>query len=84
MSFLQWVRRTSEHYLMVDAMDRVGRKFDANTPEPPRGIEIFWRRAYVPIFHRLPVRLRNGMIARMPGSHRRPWKQPPQLKGPAV
>jgi hypothetical protein len=84
MSFLQWVRRTSEHYLMVDAMDRIGRKFDANTPLPPRGADLFWRRVYVPIFHRLPVRLRDEMIARMPGSHRKPWQPPPRLKGPAV
>jgi hypothetical protein len=84
MSFLQWVRRTSEHHLMVDAMDTVARKLDANTPEPPRGVAIFWRRVYVPIFHRLPVGLRDELIARMPGSHRMPWKSPPRLKGPAV
>ena len=84
MTFLQWVRRTSEHHLMVDAMDRVGTKLGANTPLAPRPGELFWRRVYVPVFHLLPPRVRNGMIARMPGSHRKPWKRPPVLKGPAV
>ena len=37
MSLVQWVRRTSEHYLMVDAMDKVGRKFGANTPTSAHG-----------------------------------------------
>ena len=67
MSLVQWLRRTSERHLMVDAMDKVGTKLGANTPLPPRGSEIFWRRIYVPMFHRLPPRMRNGMIARMPG-----------------
>jgi hypothetical protein len=84
MSILRWVRRTSEHYLMVDAMDKIGRKFDSSVPNPPRGIEIFWRRCYVPMFHLLPTGLRNALIARMPGSHRKAWQPPPKLKGPAV
>ncbi len=84
MSFVQWVRRTSEHHLMVDAMDRVGRQLGGNRPPAPRGAEIFWRRVYVPIFHRLPSRLRDAMISRMPGSHRHSWPEPPRPKGPAV
>lgn len=84
MSLVQWLRRTSEHHLMVDAMDKVGRKFGANTPLPPRRSEIFWQRVYVPTFHRLPPRMRDGMIARMPGSHRKAWRPPPRPKGPAV
>lgn len=84
MSLNSWIRRTSEHYLMVDAMDKVGRRLGANTPAPPRGAELFWRRVYVPVFHAMPAGLRNGIVARMPGSHRRQWREQPPLKGPAV
>lgn len=82
--FFQWVRQTSEHHLMLDAQDRVGRKLGAGRPAPPRGAEIFWRRVYVPVFHRLPQSVRDTMIARMPGSHRQRWPAEPPLRGPAV
>ncbi len=84
MGLTRWVRATSEHHLMVDAQDRVARRLGTNRPNPPRGVEIFWRRVYVPVFHRLPPRLRDAMIARMPGSHRKRWKQQPPLRGPAI
>lgn len=84
MSLTRWVRRTSEHYLMVDAMETVGRRLGAGTPRPPRGSEIFWRRVYVPVYHALPAGLRDGIVARMPGSHRKSWPPPPRPRGPAV
>lgn len=84
MSVNSWVRRTSEHYLMIDAMDKVGTRLGANTPLPPRGVELFWRRVYVPAFHALPARVRDGVVARMPGSHRKAWRKQPPLEGPAV
>ena len=61
-AFFQWVRQTSEHHLMLDAQDRVGRKLGAQLPARPRGTEIFWRRVYVPVFHRLPQSVRDAMI----------------------
>jgi hypothetical protein len=83
--FFQWVRQTSERNLMIDAQDRVGRKLGARCPAPPHGAEeIFWRRVYVPVFHRLPQSVRDTMIARMPGSHRKRWPTEPPLRGPAV
>jgi hypothetical protein len=83
--FFQWVRQTSERNLMIDAQDRIGRKLGARRPAPPRGAEeIFWRRVYVPVFHRLPQSVRDAMIARMPGSHRKRWPAEPPLRGPAV
>jgi hypothetical protein len=80
----QWVRQTSEHHLMVDAQDRIGRQLGAARPAPPHGAELFWRRVYVPVFHHLPPSVRDAMIARMPGSHRRRWPPEPPLSGPAV
>jgi len=83
--FFQWVRQTSERNLMIDAQDRIGRKLGARRPAPPHGAEeIFWRRVYVPVFHRLPQSVRDTMIARMPGSHRKRWPSEPPLRGPAV
>jgi hypothetical protein len=84
MGLTRWVRQTSEHYLMIDAQDKVGARLGANRPPPPRGAEIFWRRIYVPIFHRLPPGLRASIIARMPGSHRQPWEPQPPSQGPAI
>lgn len=83
-AFFMWLRMTSEHYLMIDAQDKVARRLGTRPPSRPRGIAIFWRRVYVPIFYFLPGSLRNGMIAAMPGSHRKDWPIEPPLKGPAV
>lgn len=84
MGFTRWVRSTSEHYLMIDAEDKVARQLGSNRPKPPKGVEIFWRRLYVPLFHRLPPGLRAAIIARMPGSHQKEWKPQPPSRGPAV
>jgi len=84
MSFMRWVRNTSEHYLMIDAQEKVSRKLGTNRPLPPRGIAIFWRRVYVPMFHRMPLSLRNAIIARMPGSHRKKWVKQLPGKGPDI
>lgn len=84
MGLTRWVRQTSEHYLMIDAQDKVAARLGTTRPLPPRGVEIFWRRIYVPVFHRLPPKLRTAVIARMPGSHQKRWKQQPPRKGPAV
>lgn len=83
-NFFAWVRRTSEHYLMIDAQDKVAKRLGVTRPRSPRGVEVFWRRVYVPIFHLLPERVRNAMIARMPGSHRHRWPVEPELRGPAI
>ncbi len=82
--FFRWVRATSEHHLMIDAQAKVARRQGSRGPRPPRGVEIFWRRVYVPLFYALPSGLRNRMIAAMPGSHRKSWPEEPPLRGPAV
>lgn len=82
--FFRWVRTTSEYYLMIAAQDKIAARMGTRRPRPPRGAAIFWRRVYVPIFFFLPARMRNAMIASMPGSHRKKWPAEPQLKGPAV
>jgi hypothetical protein len=82
--FFRWVRSTSEHYLMIDAQDKVAKRLGTPRPSAPRGAAIFWRRVYVPMFYVLPAALRDRIIASMPGSHRNQWPVEPELKGPAV
>jgi hypothetical protein len=84
MGLTRWVRERSEHYLMIDAQNKVASRLGTTRPLPPRGAEIFWRRVYVPIFHRLPLKLRSSIIARMPGSHQKAWKPQPPSQGPAI
>jgi hypothetical protein len=67
---------------MIDAEDKIGRRLGMGGRT--RGVEIFWRRVYVPLFHRLPPRLRDSVIARMPGSHQKEWQRQPPSRGPAV
>ena len=84
MGLTRWVRGTSEHYLMIDAQDKVARRLGTTRPSPPRGWEIFWRRIYVPLFYLIPAGLRTAIIARMPGSHQKRWVKQAPLRGPAV
>jgi hypothetical protein len=76
MSFFEWVRSNSEHYLLEDAQIQMARKYlgqepPANTEGSP--LDFFWRRIFVPAYRRLPWRIRRAIITAMPGSHRRPW-----------
>jgi hypothetical protein len=84
MSFTRWVRAVSEEQLLVAAQREVARRYGAPAPPPPRGIDVFWQRMYVPLFRRLPYPLRAQIANRMPGSHRRTWHRPQQVRGPAV
>ena len=37
MGLTRWVRSTSEHYLMIDAEDKVGSRLGMRRPLPPQG-----------------------------------------------
>jgi hypothetical protein len=78
------VRNVSEKQLMAAAQREVGRRYGTPLPPGPRGVDRFWQRVYVPAYHALPWTLRAKVMARMPGSHRETWHQPPQARGPAV
>jgi hypothetical protein len=85
MSFFQWLRRNSEHYLMIAAHEQVAHQHYGRAPHPPRGLkELFWLRLFVPIYRALPWRLRQRIMQSMPGSHRQQWAPPPQPQNPAV
>jgi hypothetical protein len=80
MRLFEWVRRNSEKYLLEAAQADLARRYlDRPPPVGPRSVEaLFWKRLFVPIYRRLPWRLRHAMIVSMPGSHRRSW----QRRGP--
>lgn len=85
MSFSEWLRRNSEHYLLIAAQARVGRQHGTRTPRPPHGPrEFFWLRVFTPLYRAIPWPLRHKLMLALPGSHRRQWAPPPQLHGSAV
>lgn len=86
MSFSSWLRRNSEHYLLIAAHERVARRHHGtNPPRPPQGmVDAFWLRVFAPVYRALPWPLRHRIIKSMPGSHRRTWAPPPQPRDPAV
>jgi hypothetical protein len=84
MSFTRWLRATSEHQLMVAAERRVAEQHGLPAPPPPRGLDRFWQRVFVPAYNVLPWRLRAVVMKAMPGSHRRTWHRPEEAQGPAV
>lgn len=84
MGFARRLRLISERQLMIAAEAKVARKYGATPPLPPTGFGLFWQKLYVPAYHFLPLRLRSKVIALMPGSHRRTWHTPDQVKGPAI
>jgi hypothetical protein len=85
MSFFQWLRRNSEHYLMIAAHEQVAHRYAGRAPRPPRGLkELFWLRLFVPIYRALPWLVRQRIMQSMPGSHRQQWAPPPRTQNPAV
>lgn len=84
----RWLRRNAEHYLLVAAQDRVSRRYDVAGPRRPSGpAGLFWLRVFVPVYARLPWRLRSRVLRAMPGSHRQKWtswSDPPHRRDPAV
>jgi hypothetical protein len=83
-SFARRLRAVSERQLMVAAQREVAGRHGTVPPLPPRGVDRFWQRVYVPVYHRLPWKLRATVMRAMPGSHRRTWHQPDEGSGPAV
>lgn len=84
MSFARWLRARSEQQLMAAAERQVAVRHGLPAPPPPRGVDVFWQRVYVPAYNRLPWRLRAVVMKALPGSHRRTWHRPEEAQGPAV
>ena len=88
MSLTYWLRHNAEHYLLVSAQDRVGRRYGAPRPRRPQGPgEVFWQRLFVPAYRLVPWSLRIRVLRALPGSHRQQWTSwvdPPGRRDPGV
>lgn len=84
MRFARTLREVSERHLMTAAARQIAAKYDATPPPPPKGIDLFWQKIYVPAYYRLPLKMRTMVMERLPGSHRRTWHFPGRPQGPAV
>jgi hypothetical protein len=84
MSFARWLRATSEQQLMVAAERRMAERHALPPPAPPKGVDLFWQRVYVPAYNLLPWRVRTVVMRAMPGSHRKTWHASEEAQGPAV
>lgn len=78
MRLFQWVRSSSQKYLLEAAQARLARSYlhragpvYRRTPQV-----LFWKWMFVPIYQRLPWQLRRATILAMPGSHHRGWPAP--------
>jgi hypothetical protein len=77
MSFSQWLRSNSEHYLLQDAQARIARAQGLDAPRRPKSLkDRFWRQVFAPVYRRLPWSVRRRTIQAMPGSHRQDWPKP--------
>jgi hypothetical protein len=90
--FKQRLREHSEHYLLLDAAERLGRGAPA-TVKPYHGREgRFWRLVFVPLYRRVPWAFKRRAMdtlkmtasgwtppPREPGT---PWRPPSRPKGP--
>lgn len=82
-AFSRWLRQHSEHYLVEAAQGDLARRYlgRAGPLQTERGPgPFFWRHVFVPVYRWLPWGLRRRITQGMPGSHRRPWRQPPRAR----
>jgi hypothetical protein len=73
--FFQWVRTNSQKYLLEAvqadlASQYLGRRPTVGPRTPQR---MFWKCVFVPLYRRLPWKIKHFVILAMPGSHRRQW-----------
>jgi hypothetical protein len=73
--FFCWVRTNSQKYLLEAVQADLAHRYlgrpptvGARTPQV-----IFWKYLFVPIYRRLPWKVKHFVILAMPGSHRRKW-----------
>ncbi|HEY6378544.1 MAG TPA: hypothetical protein VI316_05125 [Candidatus Dormibacteraeota bacterium] len=71
----EWLRTNSERYLLEAAQrSMAAQHYGKAALPPPAPGGVFWRRAFVPVYRRLPWSLKHRIITAMPGSHRRRWR----------
>jgi hypothetical protein len=83
--FAEWLRVNSQHYLLEASEQEMAARYLGAAPPPKGGgaKALFWRKVFVPVYHRVPWTWRRSMMQLMPGSHRRHWTYRPSWKGRA-
>lgn len=73
--FAWWVRTNSQKYLLEAIQADLARQYLDRPPTVgPRTPQVlFWKYLFVPIYRRLPWKVKHTVILAMPGSHRRHW-----------
>jgi hypothetical protein len=72
-SFFYWVRTNSQKYLLEAVQADLAQQYLGRPPTVgPRNLQvIFWKYLFVPLYRRLPWKVKHFIILAMPGSHRR-------------
>ena len=85
MTFAEWLRVNSQHYLLEASEREMAEKYlGAAPPLMDGGLEaLFWRKVFVPVYRLVPWGWRRWIMQMMPGSHRRQWSYRPSWKGRA-
>ncbi|GAC1310470.1 MAG: hypothetical protein NVSMB16_07050 [Acidimicrobiales bacterium] len=72
--FATWLRVNAERYLKIAAEDTIARKYGHVGPVKPKGLlSLFFLSVFVPVYRRLPWKVRTFVIHALPGSHRQNW-----------
>lgn len=74
-AFFLWLRTNSQKYLLeAEQADLALRYLGRPGPVGPRTPQVlFWKYVFVPLYRRLPWKVKHFVILAMPGSHRRQW-----------
>jgi hypothetical protein len=73
--FFQWVRTNSQKYLLEAVQADLASQYLGRPPTvgPRTPQRMFWKHVFVPLYRRLPWKIKHFVILAMPGSHRRQW-----------
>ena len=73
--FFRWVRTNSQKYLLEAVQADLAHRYLGRRPTvgPRTPQVIFWKFVFVPLYRRLPWKVKHAVILAMPGSHRRRW-----------
>ena len=71
----QWVRTNSQKYLLEAMQAELASRYLGRPPTvgPRTPQRMFWKYVFVPLYRRLPWKVKHFVILAMPGSHRRHW-----------
>jgi hypothetical protein len=73
--FFHWIRTNSQSYLLEAVQAELARQYLQRPPTvgPRTPPVLFWKYLFVPIYRRLPWKVKHFVILAMPGSHRQNW-----------